>query len=1084
MKKLLSMLLIVSLLCGLTPSALTVEAASTSSVSVEDNIEVELDEDGTLTVSGTGSTADYWFYSYRDMEQSPWSENSDIKKIIIEEGVTRIGNRMFFDCVNVEEIVFPSTLTSIGEQAFSGLAALTSVEIPNTLTDLGWCAFVECHGLEEFIVADDHPTLSVEDGVLFNKDKTTLIQYPTMREAEIYTVPEGVTEISSYSFDECLLTTVHFPSTLKTIGDEAFHSSNNLYSIEIPEGVLRIGGGAFQECWNLASISLPSTLRFLACLVFDETAYYRNEDNWENDILYIDSILVVAERWDGHNYIEPSGDIEIKAGTTLIAGDAFFGNDDITSVTFPESLKHICEGAFYSCGNLKSVTFPESLETLDDLSFNSCSKLSDVRLGSQLTYIGYSVFESTPYISNSSNYTDGVLYNNHYLLLANNSIAKDYHIEEGTKLIASRAFKGNSALSSISFPESLTTIGEWAFIGCDSLKEVEIPSTVTSIYDKAFGYDYVYDRGLDEEVITKYDKFLISGYLNTQAHNYALANGFLFNDLESCQHTGEYEIVDSVEVGCLTNGYTGDKKCIECGEIFEKGETIPCNGKHIELPYDYVPATCTEPGYEFGCYCVVCGEVLIPRTEIAPTGHFERTLLGYNATCTEPGLEDGVECGVCHVVLEEQEVIPAYGCYTYSYVETQGTLESDGEKVVRCEVCDTVYETTIIGKASIEIKEDSFVFSGRRHTPEIIVTDRFGNTVPYRNYDICIASDAKSVGVHTFTVEFYNDYAGSFTGEMTIYPKGTRIISAQTEETSTKVKIAVLADYPEHFQGYELRYSTSADFSKDVKTVKTKNAFDNEPTLSGLNPLTEYYLQVRTFKDEYYSDWSDTFKISTEGEVAPPECTKHSYSKTYTIDEPASTTKNGSKSQHCKNCDAKKNVKTIYKLGTVKLGTTTYTYNGKTKSPKLIIKDSKGNTISSDNYTVTKSKGRTSVGKYTYKISFKNEYKGIKAKTLTFKINPKETSLKTVTASKKAFTVKWNKVSTQATGYEVMYSTSKNFTEKTSKTVTVKSYKTTSKKVSGLKAKKKYYVKVRTYKTVSGVKFYSDWSKTKTVTTK
>ena len=191
--------------------------------------------------------------------------------------------------------------------------------------------------------------------------------------------------------------------------------------------------------------------------------------------------------------------------------------------------------------------------------------------------------------------------------------------------------------------------------------------------------------------------------------------------------------------------------------------------------------------------------------------------------------------------------------------------------------------------------------------------------------------------------------------------------------------------------------------------------------------------------------------------------------------------KNGKVVTKCADCGTVLSTKTIYRAKTVKLSVTSYTYNGKAKAPKLIIKDSKGKVISSKNYTVTKSKGRKNVGKYTYKITFKNQYKG--TKTLTFKINPKATTIKKPTAAKKAFTVKWSKISKQATGYQIMYATNSKFT-KNKKTVTVKSYKTTSKKITGLKSKKTYYVKVRTYKTVNGVKYYSAWSKVKTVKTK
>ncbi len=169
---------------------------------------------------------------------------------------------------------------------------------------------------------------------------------------------------------------------------------------------------------------------------------------------------------------------------------------------------------------------------------------------------------------------------------------------------------------------------------------------------------------------------------------------------------------------------------------------------------------------------------------------------------------------------------------------------------------------------------------------------------------------------------------------------------------------------------------------------------------------------------------------------------------------------------------------------TTNLSTTNYTYNGKTKKPSVTVKNSKGKTIASSNYTITYPSGRKAVGKYTVKIKFKGIYSGTVSKTFTIK--PKATSVSNVTSGRKKFTVKWKKLTKQTTGYQIQYSTSSKFTN--AKTITVSKNKTTSKTISKLKAKKKYYVRVRTYKTVKvnekSTKIYSSWSKAKVITTK
>ena len=175
----------------------------------------------------------------------------------------------------------------------------------------------------------------------------------------------------------------------------------------------------------------------------------------------------------------------------------------------------------------------------------------------------------------------------------------------------------------------------------------------------------------------------------------------------------------------------------------------------------------------------------------------------------------------------------------------------------------------------------------------------------------------------------------------------------------------------------------------------------------------------------------------------------------------------------------------VKKVGSVALKTTVYTYNGKVKKPAVVAKNDKKKVISASDYTVKYAAGRKNVGKYSVTVTFKNGYKGKYTKTFT--ILPKATKMSSVKAAKKAFTAKWAKQSVQTSGYQVQYSTSKNF-KKSVKTSTITKNKTVSKTVKKLKAKKTYYVRVRTYKTVKvngkSVKLYSGWSSAKSVKTK
>ncbi len=201
---------------------------------------------------------------------------------------------------------------------------------------------------------------------------------------------------------------------------------------------------------------------------------------------------------------------------------------------------------------------------------------------------------------------------------------------------------------------------------------------------------------------------------------------------------------------------------------------------------------------------------------------------------------------------------------------------------------------------------------------------------------------------------------------------------------------------------------------------------------------------------------------------------KRSITHTYkNIITKATLTKNGKISYKCSVCGYTSSKTTaIKKIKSVKLSSTSYTYNGKVKTPSVVVKDSAGKTLKKNtDYTVKYSSGRKNVGKYTATITFKGKYSG--TKKLTFTINPPKTTAK-LTAGKKSLTVKVTKKTTQVSGYQIQYSTSKNF--KSSKTVTLSKSTKTSTTIKKLTSKKTYYVRVRTYKTVGKTKYYSGWS--------
>ena len=174
----------------------------------------------------------------------------------------------FKSCRNLTSVSLPEGLISIGDEAFES-SGLTSVTIPASVTTIGKKSFANCGALKLFAVAADNPVFSVEDGVLFTKDKSKLIAYPISKGLTNYSIPSGVTEIDSYAFSNgSALTSILIPSSVTSIGEGAFFSCIRLTSLVIPKNVIFIGASAFYSCSAITSITIPEGINTIEKYTF------------------------------------------------------------------------------------------------------------------------------------------------------------------------------------------------------------------------------------------------------------------------------------------------------------------------------------------------------------------------------------------------------------------------------------------------------------------------------------------------------------------------------------------------------------------------------------------------------------------------------------------------------------------------------------------------------------------------------------------------------------------------------------------------------------------------------------------------
>ncbi len=389
----------------------------------------ELSCDGVLTISGEGPMGNY--RNDESTNSNPWPMNK-VKAVVIESGVT-----------------------TIGRCAFYGGDYLTSVEIPNTVTSIKEKAFTHCPALTDINVAADNPNFCSVDGVLFNKDRTTLVQYPAGIKSTEYTVPSTVTAIGDRAFEYAnILTAVTLPNTVNSIGSYAFVECHGLTSFEIPKGVTSISDGAFKYCTHLTSINLPDGITGIAASTFYGCTALA-------DVVLPKSLTNIGE--SAFCFCSGLTSMDVPNKVTTIGKEAFRDCDKLASVTLPKNLSSIGEGAFKWCKSLTSAVIPEGVTTISNSLFSGCSKLASVTIKGEVTSIGGGAFGSCKLLT-------------------------DFDIPATVTTIGSGAFSYCTGLSSIIIPDSVQRIEESTFYECKGLVSVTIPEKVTNIGKEAFYY--------------------------------------------------------------------------------------------------------------------------------------------------------------------------------------------------------------------------------------------------------------------------------------------------------------------------------------------------------------------------------------------------------------------------------------------------------------------------------------------------------------------------------------------------------------------------------------------------------------------
>lgn len=438
---------------------------------------------------------------------------NDLTNIKIPNSVTNIGTSAFEGCSDLAQVVIPDSVTTIGQHAFYGCNGLTSVFIPLSVTSIGNKAFSYCSNISEINVDTNNQFYCSDNGVLFNKEKTILFQYPVKKVNTSYQIPEGVTTIQSEAFSKCSqLYSIGMPTSITEIGSFAFYSCTNLTNISIPNGVQAIQSYTFGQCTNLVNATIPNTVTSINGGAFSNCA------NLQNFTFPSNLTNIGYNAFFNCSSLE---NVDLPSSVTSIGSAAFSNCVGLTSVSIPNGVTRVESDTFKMCTELVEVSIPSSVTTIGSDVFYSCSTLEHIYFGG--TSNGWkNISKSSSWDSRTGKFTIHCNENGSFVCLNKelDVITCSVHTpiatfkrENGTTVsvnwaelmsvdystefkydvnaisdtyIGAYAFEECDALISINIPYNIVTIGKNAFASCSNLDSVKLPTSIKRIDSNAF----------------------------------------------------------------------------------------------------------------------------------------------------------------------------------------------------------------------------------------------------------------------------------------------------------------------------------------------------------------------------------------------------------------------------------------------------------------------------------------------------------------------------------------------------------------------------------------------------------------------
>ena len=704
----------------------------------EGNLTWKLYADGTLNISGTGAMKDYTNYNSSD-SQSPVFGNDTIKNVVIEDGVTSIGNYAFWSCSSLTSITIPKSVTSIGDRAFYNCSSLTSITIPKSVTSIGANAFERCSSLTSITIPDS--VISIGASV-----------FEECRNLSSITLSNNITSIGTFAFYNCSgLTSITIPETVTSIGDFAFEGCSSLTSITIPDGVTSIGASAFYNCSNLTSITIPDSVIGIGNYAFSSCTKLKtislgcgsalkksdfgnqanlvsytlhtlkktaakavtctedgNKEYWTCEhcgkyFLSDDTNPETAKAVEQSEFIIPASHkltkVEAKDATCTEDGNKaywtcehcgkYFLSDDSNpeTATAVELSETVIPALKHKNATTRGVVEPNG--TKPGYSGDRYCPDCDTVLEKGYTYWNEGNLtwkldaDGTLTISGTGTMKDYDYNNNPSPANQKKGSVKKVVIKDGVTSIGNFAFYNCKSLTSITIPDSVTSIELAAFNNCNNLTSITIPDSVTSIGDSAF------------ELCNKLSSITLSNNItsigNWAFHGCPLTSITIPDSVTSIGDNAFYACssLKTISLSC--------KSSLKKSDFGDKANLVSYTNQHLLTKTAAKAATCSESGNKEYWTCEHCGKYFLsddsnPETAkaveqsetIIPASHKLTKVKAKDATCSESGNKEYWTCEHCGKYFLSDDANPE----TAKAVELSETVIPASHKLTKVEAKD------------------------------------------------------------------------------------------------------------------------------------------------------------------------------------------------------------------------------------------------------------------------------------------------------------------------------------------------------------------------------------------------------------